>query len=193
MTERHKGDFYVTPDHTIRAIFEAELCPVVGEMLVDAGAGTGAITRVAEEYGYRVLAVELNPDLAGQIIPPPSGGLVVGDYLTWEPDESLRTQVQAVVMNPPYSQNLEFVERSLELFPRADVAALLRLSFLGSQDRYPFHRKHGVRRLYPIANRPSFTGGGTDNSEYAWFVWSSHGYPGIRVLNTYEYREAKAS
>ena len=50
---------------------------------------------------------------------------------------------------------------------------LLRLNFLGSQERSDYLREH-MPDIYVIPNRPSFTGGKTDSIEYAWFVWSKY-------------------
>ena len=48
---------------------------------------------------------------------------------------------------------------------------LLRLNWLGSEDRAAWLRRHPPS-VYVLPNRPSFVeGGGTDATEYAWFIW----------------------
>jgi hypothetical protein len=73
-----------------------------------------------------------------------------------------------IVMNPPYSLAVQFVQHALKCAPR--VLALLRLGFLASMRRAEFHRAH-PSDVYILSKRPSFTGGGSDHSEYAWFCW----------------------
>jgi len=76
--------------------------------------------------------------------------------------------------NPPYN----LAESHVNLVRRVSfyTAFLLRLSFLGSQRRAStIYKEPGLRYLLPLAQRPSFTSGGTDNSEYAVFVWE-HGW-----------------
>jgi hypothetical protein len=68
---------------------------------------------------------------------------------------------------------MEFIERALREAPEdADVAFLLRLNFLGSQRRAAFHRSF-PSDVYVLPRRPSFTGGGTDATEYCWMVWGA--------------------
>jgi hypothetical protein len=50
---------------------------------------------------------------------------------------------------------------------------LLRLGFLESKKRREFWRRHPLTQLYPLIERPSFTGSGTDATAYGWFVWSN--------------------
>ena len=50
------------------------------------------------------------------------------------------------------------------------VVMLLRINFLGSKKRYGFWKKNPPQAMYVLSKRPSFTGKGTDATEYAWFV-----------------------
>ena len=54
------------------------------------------------------------------------------------------------------------------------VGFLLRLAFVApKKDRTAqWWRANPPARIYTIAPRPSFVGGGTDNSDYAFVVWS---------------------
>ena len=45
------------------------------------------------------------------------------------------------------------------------------MNFLGSQKRAAFMRAFPPD-VYGLPRRPSFTGGGTDATEYAWLVWT---------------------
>jgi len=100
------------------------------------------------------------------------------DFFTWE---GLRTSYDWVITNPPFNQALPFLQKSLLLAP--NVAFLLRLNFLGSQKRKEFWQNHPPTALFVLSRRPSFVGGGTDSTEYAWFVWSKKAAPhGIIIL-----------
>jgi len=74
-----------------------------------------------------------------------------------------------ILTNPPFSLALEFIKKSLEISDT--VILLLRLNFLGAQCRKEFWQNNEPDTLYILSKRPSFTGKGTDSTEYAWFVW----------------------
>jgi hypothetical protein len=93
-----------------------------------------------------------------------------GDALSGELDSEWY-QPDTVIMNPPFSLGLSFVEYALSHTRRgATIVALLRLAFLEGQGRAELHRKH-PSDVYVLPKRPSFTGKGTDSSAYGWFVW----------------------
>lgn len=88
----------------------------------------------------------------------------------------LATEFQPVdleVTNPPFSIALEFLKKSLT--ESRCVCYLLRLSFLGSQERAIFWKENRPTHLFILSKRPSFTGNGTDNSEYMWVCWDHGG------------------
>jgi hypothetical protein len=89
-----------------------------------------------------------------------------------------------IITNPPFSLAQEFLEKSLA--NASCTVYLLRLNFLGSQKRAAFWQQHPPTHLFVLSRRPSFTGNGTDATEYAWFVWDAAGYvaraPGVYVI-----------
>jgi hypothetical protein len=97
-----------------------------------------------------------------------------GDFLKAE-----LSTVDLVIGTPPYLAAAAHVRRALQLTRRGGhVAFLLRLGFLGSQARAEgLWRSPELLEVSPLAPRPSFTGGGTDQQEYAFFVWR-RGYRG---------------
>lgn len=102
------------------------------------------------------------------------------DYL----NTAFPTRFDLIVTNPPFSLALEFLIKSLS---EADtVCYLLRLNFLGTKKRRQFWQENPPSHLYVLSTRPSFTGHGTDATEYAWFCWDRGGLlidpPGIHVL-----------
>lgn len=96
-----------------------------------------------------------------------------------------------IFTNPPYSQAKEIIEHALTTWPYATVVMLLRLNFLGSQTRHAFWQKFPPNELHALSCRPSFTGGGTDATEYAWFVWCTPRVmrPGRQKINVIWGRE----
>ncbi len=89
------------------------------------------------------------------------------DFFDWQKKSSL------IITNPPFSQAKEFIVKALSL---ADtVIMLLRLNFLGSQSRHNWWKQNPPTALHVLSQRPSFTGNGTDATDYAWFIWDRTG------------------
>jgi hypothetical protein len=78
-------------------------------------------------------------------------------------------RVDLIITNPPFSRALEFLQKSLS--EAETVIYLLRLNFLASQKRKAFWNANRPTHIFVLGNRPSFTGNGTDQTEYAWFCW----------------------
>jgi hypothetical protein len=74
-----------------------------------------------------------------------------------------------IVGNPPYNQAEAHIRRALGL--SGQVAFLLRLAMLESRARVDLWRKHPARKVWVLAERPSFTNGKTDSAAYGWFWW----------------------
>lgn len=85
------------------------------------------------------------------------------DFFDWN------GSVDLILTNPPFSLAKEFIDHSL---PRCKVCImLLRINYLGSISRHPWWKDNTPTALYVLSKRPSFTGKGTDATDYAWFVW----------------------
>ena len=74
-----------------------------------------------------------------------------------------------IITNPPFSLAQEFCEKALDLAD--EVFMLLRLNFLGAQKRFEWWRDSEPNALFVLSERPDFTGGGGDSTEYAWLYW----------------------
>lgn len=133
---------------------------------LDPACGDGAILDVIREMypGIACDGFEIDEDRAVAAMAK-GHGVVCLDALGRESDWS---NVDIAVMNPPFSLAIEFLRRAIKEVDT--VAALLRLNFLGGQKRAEWHRCN-PSDVYVLPRRPSFTGGGTDATEYAWFVW----------------------
>lgn len=178
-------DYFPTPPSAIRPFLAA--CPLPGGRWLEPSAGDGSIIRTVNSMRSDVVwrAVELRGQmlqrLAASIGDSGTGEVTIGDFLARETWAGGAQTFDVVIGNAPYTLGERFVGAALERAPV--VAFLFRLDFLGSVGRAPFWRRHPAD-VYVLAPRPSFTGGGTEASEFAWFVWGQCGSgPGrIHVL-----------
>lgn len=162
--QRHPDDFYATPAWCTRAILPHVLTSEARRVL-DPACGEGAILDVVAGAS-RAMVYGLEADPARAATARGRGfDVECCDALTlpgWAAD--------VIVMNPPFSLALEFVQRAL-CQRGATVAALLRLAFLASQRRAAFWRAHPAD-VYVLPKRPSFTGDGrSDSADYMWAVF----------------------
>jgi len=153
--ERNAYDFYATPKWCYENLdFPFHLFDKAHEPC----RGDGRIVSFLEDKGVKVTSTEIRE---GE------------DFFDWDDKTGL------IFTNPPFSIAQEFIEHSL---PRSKcVVMLLRINFLGSKKRYDFWQKNKPDAIYVLSKRPSFTGKGTDATEYAWFVWQQEEFvkPGI--------------
>lgn len=82
--------------------------------------------------------------------------------------------IDLIITNPPFSISLDFINKSL--LEAKTVCYLQRLNWLGSQTRKDFWNNNPPDKLFILSKRPQFKKelgykGGTDSTEYAWFIW----------------------
>lgn len=169
-TKRAKGDFYETPAWCVDAILPQLPEGVV--FAVDAGSGNGAIAaRLAAKFpDLEIVGIEKSAELVDEARARQlrNAEFVQANFEEWSSELGAPDMI---VMNPPYSRAIEFVQRALATVKRGGtVAVLLRLNWLASKSRREFHRKH-PSDIYVLTKRPSFTGRGTDATDYAWFLF----------------------
>lgn len=167
-TERALNDFYPTQRWSVRRFLEA--CPLEGHTVLEPGAGDGAIIRAANEvFPKRFLwtAVEIDPNRY-KTLKETGAEVWIGDFLRDPRVEAGRWDL--ALGNPPFRFAQEFVERCLGRV--RTIAFYLRVNFMGSEERVEFHRRYPAD-VWVLPNRPSHTAdGGTDATEYAWWVWN---------------------
>jgi hypothetical protein len=78
-----------------------------------------------------------------------------------------------IATNPPFTFAQQYIEHALQMTPW--LALLLRLNFLGSQERREFFARE-MPDVYALPNRPVMGLNkegklGSDATEYGWFVW----------------------
>lgn len=166
---RRKDDHYVTPDWAVRRFLEAytppagtwlDPCAANGELIVTARSAAAPL--LIEQFVAVELRVEAAPHLA-KVVP---GAYVIGDFFTVSQGVGPQS-FDFTLSNPPYSLAVPFLAECRRI--SKVVAFLLRIGFYcGGRGPLSREAKPG---LFFLPNRPSFTGGGADASEYAWFVY----------------------
>lgn len=179
--ERIEGDRYYTDDAV--ALRLVRLLDLTGaKRVVEPSVGGGAFVRaIRAVWPGWIYGIDINHDAPGlDLCPSQIRGADFldvgksGDFL------DLPNGADWIIGNPPYSHAEAHVRHALTLAPRC--AFLLRLAFLESTKRVAFWRDHQPARVYVLAQRPSFTGGGTDSAAYGWFVWDAD-HKGPTVLD----------
>lgn len=170
---RNPHDDYQTPqplaDEIVRRV--AELVPLGNPVILEPGAGAGNFVRAARARWPKahIVAIDVR-DTRPLCCAEGASEARIGDVLAVD----LPT-CDLAIGNPPFGLAQEFIERVLSAAVHArggHLAFLLRMSMLCTQERSrTLWAKPGLRHLIPLAARPSFTGGGSDNSEYGVFVW----------------------
>lgn len=154
--ERQPDDWYETQPATIRAILPHILHPNT-KRVVEPCAGRGAIMVALRDHPRGETALEL--DITGIEIDADRGTIArcrgfevtlgdAGDVSNWPAE-----RVDLAISNPPFFLAMEILEVALKR--ATTVAMLLRLNWLGSQDRAPFHRAN-PSDVYILQRRPSF-------------------------------------
>lgn len=170
---RFKDDAYFTPRSLSKAIAfrlrdafaEEDSGHANIRHILEPSAGDGSFVEAARSAWPHARITAIEPNRVGAA--SPNVRQVHATFETWCAKSH---EVDLVIGNPPYMLAEEHV--ALARQTGTWVAFLLRLSFLGSQARAKtVWASPGLRWLIPISRRPSFTGGGSDASEYAVFVW----------------------
>jgi hypothetical protein len=174
--ERITLDRYYTPDLLARAIVHAVngVQPITGTVLEpSAGAGSFACATLdLTEAGVMVCDLDpeapcMNSRLWGARRARgrwPAAFLCEQDFLTVN-----HLTPSWVIGNPPYLDAEAHTRHALSVSRR--VVFLLRSSFGSSKGRIPFWSEYPPRHVWQLAQRPSFTGSGTDNADYSVFWW----------------------
>ena len=189
---RDELDRYDTPEWCVRRLLDAD--PLFsslhgGGRWLEPSAGAGAVIRAADAWrngSGLLLPFWTAVDVAIRFGAAKGIALYWADFLEWQPPTSQRYDV--AIGNPPYSLAFEFACKCVQI---ADTTALLlRLNWLASAKRAEWMREH-TPSVYVLPNRPSVTGGGTDATDYAWFVWRRDAAPVVQILATTPASERK--
>lgn len=151
---RENNDFYPTPGWCVDLLLSAIEAPSDWAVLEPA-AGDGAIIKRLISYGIapeKIAAIEIDQaraEMVRAIVPD-----VRCEDFTRAPHG---VTYDLIITNPPFALAADFARTALELAGiRGTVALLLRLNWLGSQERATFHREHPSDILL-LPKRPEFT------------------------------------
>jgi hypothetical protein len=168
MMARRNGDTYYTPDPLACALVDRlPIAPEQYVSILEPHAGSGAFCRaIVDRFPLLDLEARDVDPLAPALAPGQTWRVGACDFLSSE----WVARPDWIVGNPPYSNAEEHVRKALET-STVGVAFLLRQGFLSSQKRRALWEEWPPRSVHVLSERPSFTGGGTDSSDYAWIVW----------------------
>jgi hypothetical protein len=170
--EREKDDFYATPPESTKTLLQAE--SFTGDIWEPA-CGDGAISKVLEAHGHRVVSTDLVDR---------GYGVPRTDFLM-----EYAPRAANIITNPPFKLASDFARKALQL-TTGKVALLLKVGFLEGAGRGDLYDVAPFARLWVFRKRQTFLKGGdvsiTMNGAggmiaYGWFVWD-HAHTGKPTL-----------
>lgn len=174
---RHPDDFYATPAWCTRSILP-HLPPA--RSVLDPCCGDGAILDVVRTFWPSTERFGFEIDTNRAAMASQKHGITCMRLDALDPQYQWGNH-DLILTNPPYALAMEFVQRAIAS-GAGYVAMLLRLNWLASQKRAAWMRAH-TPSVYVLPRRPSFTGKGTDATEYAWMVWRRGDIPRVKILD----------
>ncbi len=169
---RVANDVYPTPGWASLRFLESEIGEnLPGGIWLEAGAGEGAIISAVQSVrsDVRFLACELREECRPKL-ELIADAVHIGNFLGADMEYlGLDRKADVMIGNPPFHLAMEFIAHGFTIADR--VVQLLRLNFVGSDERAEFMRTFAPDLLI-LPNRPGFSpDGGTDSCEYAWLNW----------------------
>lgn len=188
--ERADEDFYATdPEAGVMLYTELE---ELEDTIVDNSVGAGHLVRDFSEAGFRVIGF----DIVDREKIVELSEFYNRDFLQERPQGMNNTLLGldkfSIVMNPPYSKALKFVQKSLELQKEGGkVCAFLKIQFLEGTKRKQFFKDNPPVRVWVSSKRIKCASNGVFVNEkgepvqsmacYAWFIWEK-GYKGDTIV-----------
>lgn len=173
-----EAEFFETDEWAADGIFDVEL---LTPFVIDAGAGRGVLARSAERRGYSVLQIDkIDWAQHGLECYESKHGKQLLDFLKMEIRVVNGEMDFTVIMNPPFSMAVEFVEHALNSGARK-VLCFQRLAWRETDERKDFWDKHPPNRVYVCGSRATCWRGdlidkrskdmSSSPTAHAWFVW----------------------
>lgn len=174
VSERNALDFYATPQALADAICGSLAEDWDFDTIVEPSAGHGPFVRAARRSWPEadIIAVDCAVERISATEAAGANATVISDWLRFGPLPRRPDSRVLVVGNPPFRDAEAHIRHALDIMEAGDVLAfLLRLNLLGSRSRLDLWASTSLSEVIPVVPRPSFTGGGSDATEYAVFVW----------------------
>lgn len=189
---REKLDRYYTPDDLADKLVHHLSYEIVPELephdVLEPSVGGGAFVRATQRhFGGHPECIGVDPD------PDALGFSWCSAWVrsTFE-DFDEPGHFDLIVGNPPFRHAQAHIEKGLSLLaPGGVLAFLLRLAMTEGKGRAAFWRDAPLRHITVLAERPSFTGGGTDSCAYGWFVFQQGWQGGRSVLPGWSWKTPK--
>lgn len=178
---KEKNDNYPTPNalasHIVSRLSEMYGDARQFDWLVEPSAGNGMFVRhIRAAWPQKTLvAVELRQEEEDNLRSAGSSYVAIKPFEEWALHNSPQNPA-LVIGNPPFTLAQLHLERMFQFFPEgSEIALLLRFSFFGGRERNETFWRNGgsqnLKHIIPIAPRPTFVRGTSDNSEYSVFIW----------------------
>jgi hypothetical protein len=191
--ERHKTDYYVTPQEPIRVFLSEFLMDVGKNKFIDdkldiyarpdrikwfdpCAGGDNEFEMsypavINKEFGVEVDTLDIREDSCAKN---------KGDYLITKLDY----RPDVIITNPPFFIARQVIEKALEdVIDGGYIIMLLRLNFFGSKERFTFFKKQMPILAYVHQRRFSFTKDKkTDSIEYMHAIWQKGSHPAFTML-----------
>lgn len=180
--EREALDYYATPPKEVTNILEVLNLDLTGADVLEPCCGGGHMVEGIYQYNKRanILATDIMQRTNHFLTRDAVGDTIMYHYGTkydFLGDEYPIERADYVILNPPFSVIIPFVQRSLEIADKG-VLMLGRLKFLESQKRYTeIFQDNPPTKIFGYIDRIACYKNG-DFSEkpssieaYAWFYW----------------------
>lgn len=179
------NDWYATHPESTELFFKKcnERNFILPSNIWECACGDGAMSKVIESHGYKVLST----DLIGR-------GFGEGDVNFLQLDKNTLPKAykpfcKCIMTNPPYAYSQGFVEKSLELLDDDGICIMyLKLTFLETTKRLKLFNNHKLKHIWVHSNRQACgkNGGvfknGNSATCYAWYIWDKQ-YDGLPEID----------
>lgn len=157
---RRDHDYYSTPWHPTEALILAEHDALARYSEIwEPACGDGAISEVLKLHGYKVESSDLVDRGYGQ------GGI---DFLLCH---TAPRGTKALITNPPFNLAEDFIRHAITDLGCPYMALLLKAQYFHADCRVALWRDCPPARIYPLAWRVDFTGGGANHTDCSWYIW----------------------
>lgn len=158
--ERRKdGDFFPTPLDVAYVLLDNEPILKGGPLTIwEPHCGEGHLANAIRAFGHNVIATDIKD--RGY-----ADGSVADFFEASQPES-----VDGIIMNPPFNNITAHIKRALG-FSHSFLIALTPAEFWARKKHLDLFAKHPPSRVYPVAWKPDFTGGGSGIFCVQWCVW----------------------